>query len=108
NPVVDQLIEQLIHANSYKTLVHQAKALDRVLLWNYYMVPGWHSGITRIAYWNRFSRPEITPRYHALDITSWWFDKEKDAKLAQASQEEKPASQKPSPFWKNLRGWFPW
>jgi len=108
NPGVDQLIEQLIHANSYKTLVHQAKALDRVLLWNYYMVPGWHSGITRIAYWNRFSRPEITPKYHALEITSWWFDKEKDAKLTQASQEEKPASQEPSPFWKNLRGWFPW
>jgi microcin C transport system substrate-binding protein len=108
NPVVDQLIEQLINSKDYRSLVNNAKALDRVLLWNYYMIPGWHSGTTRVAYWDRFSRPEILPKYHALEITSWWFDKEKDRKLAQASQKEKPVRKEPSPFRKNLRGWFPW
>lgn len=108
NPVVDQLIEQLINSKNYKTLVMNAKALDRVLLWNYYMIPGWHSGVTRVAYWNRFSRPEILPKYLALDITSWWFDKEKDMRLAEASQEEKPTNQESQPFWRKLRGWFPW
>ena len=108
NPVVDQLIEQLINSKNYKTLVMNAKALDRVLLWNYYMIPGWHSGVTRVAYWNRFSRPEILPKYLALDITSWWFDKEKDMRLAEASQEEKPTNKESQPFWRKLRGWFPW
>lgn len=107
NPVVDKLIEQLINAKNYETLVNQGKALDRVLLWNYYMIPSWHNNVTRVAYWDRFSRPEITPKYHALEFTSWWFDKEKDAKLTQTPPQEKPRDQEFLSFWDKIRLWFP-
>jgi microcin C transport system substrate-binding protein len=106
NTVVDQLIEQLIDARSYKSLVNHAKALDRVLLWNYYMIPAWHSGIVRVAWWDRLSKPNITPRYRGLDITTWWFDKEKDARVNFESEEKKPASQENWSLWSKIRSWF--
>jgi len=92
NPVVDQLIEELIAAPNYQSLVDHAKVLDRVLLWNGYMIPAWHNNVVLLAYWDRFSRPKITPRYYPLDITSWWFDKEKDAKLNHESERSKGVS----------------
>jgi microcin C transport system substrate-binding protein len=90
NPVVDQLIEQLINASSFKELTNTSKALDRVLLWNYYMIPAWHSDALFVAYWDRFSRPKISPKYLPLDFTTWWFDEEKDAKITSGFEEKKP------------------
>lgn len=106
NPVIDQLMEQLIDSTSYRSLTNHAKALDRVLLWNYYMIPAWHSGTIRVAYWDRLSRPKIIPKYHGLDITTWWFDKEKDDKLTHEPVEKKPANQENLSFWGKIRAWF--
>lgn len=106
NPVVDQLIEQLINAKTYLTLTNTAKSLDRVLLWNYYMIPAWHSHTIRVAYWNRFSRPTIIPKYHGLDITSWWFDKDKDTKLQQRSETKESVRETKPSFWGKIKQWF--
>ena len=43
NPAVDALIDQVIFAKSRADLVAATKALDRVLLWNHYVVPQWTS-----------------------------------------------------------------
>lgn len=99
NPVVDQLIEQLINSGSYGSLMAHAKALDRVLLGGYYIIPAWHSPAIMVAYWNRFSRPEILPKYNALEISTWWFDPEKDAKLSQAAP-------KKTALWRPLWDWL--
>jgi len=108
NPVVDQLIEQLINATTFETLTNTAKALDRVLLWNYYMIPSWHNDSIRVAYWDRFSRPKVIPKYHGLDISSWWFDREKDAKLKQQPAGKMPTSEAKTSFLDKIRSWFPW
>lgn len=102
NPVVDQLIEQLIISKSYGSLVTHSKALDRVLLVGYYIIPAWRSPVIMVAYWNRFSRPEIIPKYNALEISAWWFDSEKDAKLTQAA----PKKTMWRSLWDWIRGWF--
>lgn len=102
-PVVDQLIEQLIDSRSYEDLLAHAKALDRVLLGGYYMIPQWHSPEIRVAYWNRFSRPKIIPKYNALEVSTWWFDTNKDAKL---SQTEAAKTSWWRSLWDWLRGWF--
>jgi len=60
--------------------------MDRVLLWNHYVIPQWHSRVFRVAFWNRFSRPEITPKY-GLGLFTWWIDPEKDAALKQRAAE---------------------
>jgi microcin C transport system substrate-binding protein len=80
NPVVDDIIEMIISAPSRQELVYTTRALDRVLLWEHYVIPQWHIAKYRLAYWNKFSRPEIIPRY-SLGFDTWWIDPEKNAKL---------------------------
>jgi microcin C transport system substrate-binding protein len=71
NPIVDSLIEKIIEAENRKDLVTVSKALDRVLLWNDYAVPGWYSNTFRLAYWDKFERPKIRPKY-SLGLDYWW------------------------------------
>ena len=56
------------------------KALDRVLLWNFYVVPQFTYGFSRDARWDRFSHPDPLPKYGVRDFPLWWYDAEKAAK----------------------------
>ena len=81
NPAVDALIDQVIFAKSREDLVAATKALDRVLLWNHYVVPQWTYNKARTARWDRFGRPEKLPEYGVSAFpTIWWYDKEKAAR----------------------------
>ena len=82
HPAVDALVEKLIGASDRESLVAAARALDRVLLWGHYVVPHWHIRHFRLAYWNKFVRPAVTPKY-SLAFDSWWIDAGKDELLAQ-------------------------
>ena len=82
NPAVDKLIDRIIFAKDRDDLVAASRALDRVLLWNHYVVPQFYSPNERIAYWNKYSHPETLPS-RAVGFTSvWWYDEAKAAKLA--------------------------
>ncbi len=76
NPVIDEIIDKLISANDREELVLYTKVLDRILLFNYYLIPQFHIGHYRVAYWNKISRPEITSKYD-LGFDFWWFDEKK-------------------------------
>jgi len=81
NPAVDTLIERLVFAKSREELVAATRALDRVLLSNHYVVPQWTSGKIRTARWDRFSHPELMPKYGLSAFpTVWWWDPAKAAK----------------------------
>jgi microcin C transport system substrate-binding protein len=81
NPAVDALIERVIFAKDRAELVAATRALDRVLLWNHYVVPQFTSDKSRSARWDRFSRPDPLPKYGAAAFpTVWWWDAEKAAK----------------------------
>ena len=69
--VSDALIDELIAAPSRDELITRVRALDRVLQWGFYVVPHWHISCYRIAYWNKFGRPEIVPQY-GLGLLTWW------------------------------------
>lgn len=71
DPVVDELIALLIAAPDRAALVARTRALDRVLLWGHYVIPHWHIAAFRVAYWDRFGRPAVSPRYD-LGFDSWW------------------------------------
>ena len=86
NPAVDKLIERLIFATTREDLVAATRALDRVLLWNFYVVPQWSYPFERTARWDRFSHPETMPKYGASAFpTIWWWDAAKAAKVPQRS-----------------------
>jgi microcin C transport system substrate-binding protein len=72
DPVVDALIEKVVEAPDIESLRTASRALDRVLLWGWYMVPQWYSDEHWIAYWDRFDRPETKPRYGSGFFDTWW------------------------------------
>src|SRR6476661_1333305 len=81
NPAVDALIERVIFAKDRAELVAVTKALDRVLLWNNYVVPQFTYGKSRTARWDRFGRPDPLPKYASAAFpTIWWWDAERAAK----------------------------
>jgi len=71
SPAIDTLIELLIKAPNREQLVLRTRALDRVLQWNHYVIPHFHSRSDRIAYKNKFDFPEIRPDYD-LGFDTWW------------------------------------
>ena len=71
DPAVDSLVESLINADSRQSLVAHTRALDRVLLWGYYVVPNWHIKTWRVAYWNHIGHPATPPKYD-IGINTWW------------------------------------
>mgnify|MGYP003109201790 CR=1 FL=1 len=80
SPVIDALIENLIAAPTYEKLIPAVRALDRVLSWNFYVIPQFHAAYDRIAYWNKFGHTDVNPS-QGPDILSWWVDPEKEARL---------------------------
>jgi microcin C transport system substrate-binding protein len=82
NPAVDKLIDKIIFAKDRAELVAACQALDRVLLWNHYVVPQFYTPYSRFAYWNRYSHPQTLPSRSIGFPTIWWYDQEKAAKLA--------------------------
>lgn len=79
DPAIDQLVRNVVTADSRDALVTATRALDRALLWGFYVVPHFHSRTDRIIYWNRFGRPAEKPRYATGFTDTWWVDPEKDA-----------------------------
>jgi microcin C transport system substrate-binding protein len=80
NPAVDELIKRVIFATDREELTAATKALDRVLLWNHYVVPTWTIDVTRTARWDRYARPEKLPEYSYGFPDIWWFDEARAAK----------------------------
>ena len=81
DPAIDALIERVIFAKDRAELVAATKALDRVLMWNHFVVPQWTYGKQRTARWDRFGRPDKLPEYGASAFpTIWWWDAERAAK----------------------------
>jgi microcin C transport system substrate-binding protein len=82
NPAVDHLIDKIIFAKDREGLVAACRALDRVLLWNHYVVPQWHVPYERVARWDRFGKPATMPDFSIGFPTIWWWDEAKAAAVA--------------------------
>ncbi len=81
SPLLDQLIEQINqHQNDQAALLPLGRVLDRVLIWNCYMIPLWYSAEADYAWWDKFSHPAIWPAYQ-MTLNNWWYDAQKAAAL---------------------------
>jgi microcin C transport system substrate-binding protein len=80
NPAVDALIDRVTFAKTRQELVAATRALDRVLLWNHYVVPQWTYTKERTLRWNRFGKPDQMPEFGAADFPAiWWWDPDNSA-----------------------------
>ncbi|PSW14479.1 ABC transporter substrate-binding protein [Photobacterium rosenbergii] len=81
DPAIDYLTEQIAeNQENPDKLLSLGRALDRVLQWNFYVIPQWHISMFRVSSWDKFSRPDVRPKY-SLGRDTWWIDNEKAAKL---------------------------
>lgn len=77
SPVVDHLLETLLAAQTRDDQVAATRALDRVLLWQHYMIPNWYLDYHRLAYRNRFAFVATPP--YTLGLNSWWLKSSENA-----------------------------
>ena len=85
SPAIDTLIDRVIFAKDRAELVAATRALDRVLLWNEFVVPQWYSPTVRIAYWDRYGQPKVLPGLTPGFLQVWWFDQTLAARLPGSS-----------------------
>ncbi len=74
NKAVDAMLAALLAAQSEQDLIAAGRALDRVLLWEQYVIPNWHSNAFRMAYWDKFGQPQVQAKYN-LALQTWWVKK---------------------------------
>jgi microcin C transport system substrate-binding protein len=85
NPAVDALVEKIQSAQSLDELRPAAQALDRVLLWEHYVIPHWSIHKWRVLWWNKFGRPDVTPAYN-ICTECWWVKSEKASPQTSSSR----------------------
>ena len=71
DPVIDMLIEKIVSAKDEQALISATHALDRMLMWGFYVIPHWHMQGVRFVYWDKFGMPKAEPM-HGINIMSWW------------------------------------
>lgn len=92
DPAIDTLVDGMINADSRQSLITHARALDRVLLWGYYVIPNWHIKTWRVAYWDHIDHPKVTPLYDVATSTWWVKPDAKPVTPAQPPEQAEPAS----------------
>ncbi|EPJ44434.1 MAG: hypothetical protein OFPII_35390 [Osedax symbiont Rs1] len=79
--LTDLLIDKIMqNQQNMPELKAYGMALDRVLLWQFLVIPQWYNQYYRVAYWDKFSRPATKPKY-ALGFSTWWYDANKAEQL---------------------------
>ncbi|GAB3448120.1 hypothetical protein GCM10027396_20900 [Insolitispirillum peregrinum] len=73
SPAIDALIEKVVQAKDRNELITATRALDRVLLWSHQVIPHWHISSSRVALWNRFGMPAVSPM-QGMQLMAWWTD----------------------------------
>ena len=71
NPVVDELLDGMVAAQSKEDYQAYIRALDRVLLNEHYMIMQWYAPRKQVAYHNRFAHPETSLKVGFQPYT-WW------------------------------------
>lgn len=86
DPAVDSMIEAIVAAKDRRSLVAHTRALDRLLLWGHYVIPHWHIKGDRLAFWDKFGYPAVTPTM-GYQIDAWWVDPAREARLESRRKE---------------------
>ena len=71
SPALDAMLQALIAAKSKEDFVAAARALDRVLISGFYVLPLFHADQDWTARWTRVEHPEKSSLYGG-EPTTWW------------------------------------
>ena len=84
SPAVDKIIDVLAAAKTREEMTVAAHAADRVLLSERFWVPQWYKASYWLAYYDMYGHPEKLPPYALGELSFWWYDADKAAKLKAA------------------------
>lgn len=84
NPAVDRLIEKVVGATTREEMAAAVRAVDRIMRWDYFVVPTWYLGNYWVAYYDMYERPAELPPYALGHLDFWWFNADKAAALRAA------------------------
>lgn len=84
NPAVDALAKMTEQAKTRDELDNVTRALDRVLRATYFWVPQWYKNVYTVAYYDQYDHPATLPPYALGELSFWWYDADKAAKLKAA------------------------
>jgi microcin C transport system substrate-binding protein len=84
DPAIDAMIDRVIAAETRQELITACRALDRVIRAGRYWIPHWYKASHWVAYWDVFSHPAVKPRYARGAPDTWWYDRDKAAKIERA------------------------
>ncbi|MBJ40500.1 MAG: hypothetical protein CMD83_18930 [Gammaproteobacteria bacterium] len=88
NPAVDTLIDKVLQSRDQASFYAATRALDRVLLWNFYYIPGMAQPGFRLVYWDKFGQPDDVPNLQRVAwIDTWWWDEAKSARVREGMAE---------------------
>ena len=81
HPAVDVLVVEANLATILDQMIAACRALDRVLLWQYYQIPLHAVELRRTVHWNKFGRPAFEGDYWPAYPDGWWFDEELSSRI---------------------------
>ena len=84
SPAVDKLADVVAGAKTKDQMIVDTKALDRVLLAERFWIPQWYKNVYTLAYYDIFGHPDPLPPYALGELSFWWYDADKAAKLKAA------------------------
>ena len=84
NKAVDRVLEAMTAATTIEDFRDACRALDRIVMWNYWQVPELYSNFEDTSYWDKFGMPAVRAQYFQIDnsptvtsllawpLTTWW------------------------------------
>jgi microcin C transport system substrate-binding protein len=84
NPVVDTLAKRLLEVETYDEMSALVRAIDRIMRYDYFVVPTWMLQENWVAYYDMYEYPENLPEFGLGYLDYWWIDEEKAAALRSA------------------------
>ena len=85
NDAVDAMVMRVLNARSRKELTAAQRALDRILLWNFYRIPLISIEGPRVLYWDKFGRPPFDAEFRTGFPDTWWYDDARAARIRLAN-----------------------
>ncbi|SMR81860.1 microcin C transport system substrate-binding protein [Aliiroseovarius halocynthiae] len=84
DPAVDALLPVVAQSETLDELRTSTNALDRVLRHIGFTIPQWYKNKHTVAYYDIFAHPEELPPLALGEMSWWWYDADKAAKLKAA------------------------
>ncbi len=81
NPVVDALAESLLDVETYDEMAAHIRAIDRIMRYDYFVVPVWSLQESWVAHYDMYEYPEELPPFNIGFLDFWWIDEDKAAGL---------------------------